>query len=50
MDRDENAAYNIVQRGLRFKPDGFASEAMVKERQMPNPKSRCEPVALAAEG
>jgi putative transposase len=46
MDRDENAAYNIVQRGLRFKPDGFASEAMVKERHIPNPKSRCEPVAL----
>lgn len=32
MDRDENAAYNIVKRGLRFKPDGLASEAMVKER------------------
>jgi putative transposase len=46
MDRDENAAYNIVQRGLRFKPDGFASEAMVKERQTPNPSSRCEPVTL----
>ena len=33
MDRDENAAFNIVQRGLRFKPDGEVSEAMVKERQ-----------------
>jgi putative transposase len=46
MDRDENAALNIVQRGLRFKPDGFAGEAMVKERLTPNPLSRCEPVAL----
>ena len=32
MDRDENAALNIVQRGLRFSPVGLAGEAMVKER------------------
>lgn len=31
MDRDENAALNIVQRGLRFSPNGLAGEAMVKE-------------------
>lgn len=31
FDRDENAAFNIVKRGLRFKPAGEASEAMVKE-------------------
>lgn len=31
IDRDENASYNIVQRGVRFAPNGFASEAMVKE-------------------
>ena len=31
MDRDENAALNIVSQGLRFKPGGFASEAMVQE-------------------
>jgi len=31
MDRDENAAFNIVKQGLKQKPDGFASEAMVQE-------------------
>jgi putative transposase len=46
VDRDENAALNIVKRGLRFKPVGFASEAMVKEPLKRNPLSRCEPVAL----
>lgn len=46
-DRDENAAYNIVQRGLRFKPDGFASEAMVKECLTANPLSRCGSVTLS---
>jgi putative transposase len=28
VDRDENAALNIVKRGLRFKPVGFAGEAV----------------------
>ncbi len=28
MDRDENAALNIVKRGLRFSPDGLAGEAV----------------------
>lgn len=32
MDRDVNAAKNILARGLRFKPVGLASEAMVKEQ------------------
>ncbi len=31
VDRDENAALNIVRQGLRFKPGGFTSEAMVTE-------------------
>ena len=31
VDRDENAALNIVKRGVRFAPIGFAGEAMVKE-------------------
>ncbi|HXX72313.1 MAG TPA: transposase [Candidatus Acidoferrales bacterium] len=31
IDRDENAARNIVARGLRFKPVGAAIEAMVQE-------------------
>lgn len=31
VDRDENAALNIVRQGLRFKLGGFAGEAMVKE-------------------
>ena len=31
FDRDENAALNIVKRGVRFAPDGLLSEAMVKE-------------------
>ena len=33
IDRDENAARNILARGLRFKPVGSASEAMVQEPQ-----------------
>ncbi len=33
MDRDVNAARNILARGLRFKPVGSASEAMVQEPQ-----------------
>jgi len=32
VDRDENAALNIVKRGVRFAPIGFACEAMVKEQ------------------
>ncbi len=31
IDRDENAALNIVKTGVRFAPEGFAGEAMVKE-------------------
>ena len=31
MDRDVNAARNILARGLRFKPVGSAGEAMVQE-------------------
>jgi transposase len=31
LDRDENAALNIVKKGLIGMPDGLASEAMVKE-------------------
>ena len=31
IDRDENAARNIVARGLRFRPVGSASEAVVQE-------------------
>ena len=33
IDRDVNAARNILARGLRFKPVGSASEAMVQEPQ-----------------
>jgi putative transposase len=33
MDRDVNAARNIVKGGLRFSPDGSPSEAMVAERK-----------------
>jgi putative transposase len=33
VDRDVNAARNILARGLRFKPVGSASEAMVQEPQ-----------------
>lgn len=33
MDRDVNAARNILARGLRFKPVGSAGEAMVQEPQ-----------------
>jgi putative transposase len=33
VDRDVNAARNILARGLRFKPVGSASEAMVREPQ-----------------
>jgi len=35
LDRDVNAARNIVARGLRFKPVGSASEAMVQEPTRP---------------
>ncbi len=31
VDRDENAALNIVKQGFRSKPGGSTSEAMVKE-------------------
>lgn len=49
VDRDVNAARNILARGLRFKPDGCAGEAMVQKRQTePNPESRCVSVQLAA--
>lgn len=33
VDRDENAALNIVKRGLRFKPVGEASEAMKRNAE-----------------
>ena len=33
IDRDVNAARNILARGLRFKPVGSAGEAMVQNRQ-----------------
>jgi len=46
VDRDENAALNIVKRGVRFAPVGLAGEAMVKERaESPNPNSRCKQVS-----
>jgi len=54
MDRDVNAARNILARGLRFKPVGSASEAMVQEpdvgsaRAVGNPESRCRPVGFEA--
>ncbi len=35
VDRDVNAARNILARGLRFKPVGSASEAMVQEPTRP---------------
>ena len=44
VDRDENAALNIVKAGVRFAPKGLASEAMVKEQLTPNPLSRCKQV------
>jgi putative transposase len=37
IDRDVNAARNILARGLRFKPVGSASEAMVQERAQAAP-------------
>jgi putative transposase len=52
IDRDVNAAKNIVARGLRFKPVGSAIEAMVQEpnagyvKAVGNPESRCGPVNL----
>jgi putative transposase len=33
IDRDVNAARNIMERGLRFSPDGSSGEAMVAERE-----------------
>jgi putative transposase len=50
VDRDENAALNIVKAGVRFAPKGLASEAMVKEGLAPNPLSRCKPVNSPPEG
>ncbi len=51
MDRDVNAALNIVTRGMRFMPVGFTVEAMVKEFLYGNnPLSRCEPVNLPHDG
>jgi len=50
IDRDVNAARNIVARGLRFKPVGSAGEAMVQEpdagmaKAVGNPESRCRSV------
>jgi len=45
MNRDENAALNIVRGDRRFIPDGFAVEAMAKEPLRRHPFSRCEPVS-----
>jgi len=43
-DRDENAALNIVKRGVILAPVGFASEAMVQEPAIVSgtPESRCK--------
>lgn len=35
VDRDENAALNIVKRGLRFKPVGFVGEAVKGKGESP---------------
>ncbi len=48
IDRDVNAARNILARGLRFKPVGSAGEAMVQEPSAGNPESRCRPVSFEA--
>ena len=49
IDRDVNAARNILARGLRFKPVGSASEAMVQEPPASgNLESRCRPVNFEA--
>ncbi|MCL5011334.1 MAG: hypothetical protein M1594_00330 [Candidatus Marsarchaeota archaeon] len=42
MDRDVNASMNIRARGLKLKPDGGVSEAMVVERS--ETKSVVEPI------
>lgn len=42
VDRDINAAKNILARGIRFMPVGAANEAMVED--ISNPQSRCIPV------
>jgi putative transposase len=44
MDRDENAALNIVKRGLRFKPIGLACEAMKGNE---NPSNEATPILRA---
>ncbi len=41
IDRDLNAARNILARGLRFGPNGLAFEGMMAERLRPNPSTRC---------
>jgi putative transposase len=49
VDRDVNAARNILARGVRFAPIAFPIEAMVQEPQpMGNPESRWERVNLKA--
>ena len=54
VDRDVNAARNILARGLRFKRVGSAGEAMVQEpeaglaKAVGNPESRCRSVDLEA--
>ena len=42
IDRDVNAARNILARGLRFKPVGSAHEAMVQERAQAAPILRVD--------
>ena len=44
MDRDENAALNIVKQGYLEKPCGLASEAMVQEPLTGNLESQCKPM------
>jgi len=40
VDRDENAARNILARGVRFAPIALPAEAMGQESSIGNPESR----------
>ena len=44
VDRDVNAARNILARGVRFAPIALPVEAMVQEPSVGNPESRCKRV------
>jgi len=48
VDRDVNAARNILARGVRFAPIALPVEAMVQEPSIGNPESRCRPVNFEA--